>query len=147
MSRLNLTGVTTMVDADVLVMQPVTPNDRLRALFLTTDAVFNGSTTLTIDVGLWKLDAMGNLGAVIDADLFASAVNIDATAVARVDEFTESAILVNLDRMKRFWELADIGAGTYTKGPNESWVIGCLFNLSGTVTGGIIQIEAEIYDG
>lgn len=147
-SRINLTGVTTMVDTDVLVMQPIQPNDRIRALFLSTDNVFNGSVTLTIDVGLWRLDAAGNLGTVIDANLFTNDLSIDATAIGRTDVFQlATSNLTQTDRMKRAWELANVGGTSFTKGPNELWVIGFLFNLSGTVTGGIAQLEAEIYDG
>ena len=141
---------TSYLDNEVIVFQPVDPNDRLRSLLVTAGATFNASTTLTIDFGLYKLNpTTGELGAVIDLDVFASLVNIDATAIARVDLFGEATTLVNLDRMKRFWELAEIPVNLDpAQGRGETWAICGQLNVSGTVTGGgSMLMEAEIYKG
>lgn len=91
-------------------------SDRIIQVFMTSDG---GGDAGAVDIGIYKTGAAHD-GAVIDADLFGSAVAVDA-AVARVDQFKESAILGDVDRGKTLWELADIGAGTYTVDPMEDW--------------------------
>lgn len=140
---------TTVADNDVIVFQPVDPRERLRALLVTADATINAATSITIDFGLYKLKADRTLGDELDLNLFASLVDIDTTAIARVDEFTESTSLVNTDRMKRIWELADV---TLTlspeKGAGEHWAICGQLNITGAVSaGGTIQVEAEVFPG
>lgn len=150
-SKIDLSGaaaVAAMANADVVVMQPISPNDRIGELLLTVDALFNAATTFTVHLGLLKLTTANTFDSNVVAALFASAVNIDTTAVARVDEFTEATALVNLDRWKRAWELANITLSTdYTRGPAERWAIGLTLNISGAVSaGGTIQLETGILD-
>lgn len=144
----SFTASTAIADNDVIVFQPVDPRDRLRALLVTANAAFNAATSITIDFGLYKLKADRTLGAVLDLDLFASLVDIDTAAIARVDLFTEATSLVNLNRMNRFWELVNVTVGTYTTAPAEHWAICGQLNIVGAVSAaGIIQVEAEVYPG
>lgn len=150
-SKIDLSGaaaVAAMANADVVVMQPLSPNDRIGEVIVTADALFNAGTSWTIHVGLMKLKPTNEWDSTISGTLFASAVNIDTTAIARVDEFTESTALANLDRWKRAWELANIVLVTdYTRGPAERWAIGLILNISGAVSaGGTIQVETSILD-
>jgi hypothetical protein len=59
---------------------------------------------------------------VIDADLFGSAIDW-AGAITRVDYFKEAATLTDMDRGQPLWYLADLGAGTYTTDPFETWTL------------------------
>lgn len=80
-----------------------------------------GATAGAADLGLYKSGANHD-GAVIDADLFGSALATSgAITYANSDAFIESTNLTDQDRGKYLWELADLGAGTYTKDPVEQW--------------------------
>jgi hypothetical protein len=148
-SRIDLTGVspvTSVANLDVFAMQPVNPDERLVELHLTVDALFNAGTSWVINTGLWKLNADRTVGAVIDLDLFQAADSIDATAIARTDEFTDSASLGNLDRGKRIWELAETTVNlSPLEGRGEQWVIGISSTIVGTVSAlGVIQLETVL---
>lgn len=140
---------TAFLNADIIVFQPVNPKDRLVSLVVTATATFDAGTSLTLAMGLHKLDSVHGLGAVIDVDLFCATVNIDTTAIARVDEFTTAASLANIDRGKRIHELAAITTTlTPAEGRGELWAITGRLNVSGAVAaGGSILVEAEIYPG
>jgi len=85
-------------------------------------ACTDSGTTGVIDIGLHKAGTAHD-GAVIDDDLFATAVvtTTAAPGVVRVDVLLESTTLVEADRGKYLWQLADAGAGTYTTDPFEDW--------------------------
>lgn len=141
-------AVAAMANNDILVCLPIRPWERLRTLFVSAQNTFNSATTFTLNgLGLATLDAFGNFGALLNNQLFASAVALKTTAIDHVDLFTESTTLGNLDRMSAFWELINVAVpGTYTKPPRENWCISGRFGISGAVSaGGIITIEAEIY--
>lgn len=92
-------------------------------------------------LGLYKSDRHG--GAVIDADLFASALGKNA---ARVDAFVEATTLTHLDRGKELWRLADAGAGTYAKDPLEEWDIVGTPSTSFTTTANSFLVEIDILE-
>jgi hypothetical protein len=71
-----------------------------------------------LNLGLHKSTRHG--GAVIDADVFASAV---AKNASRVDAFEEAATLGDFERGEFLWQLADAGDATYTADPQEEWDI------------------------
>ena len=77
-----------------------------------------------MDVGLYKhgLGGEAGTGAVIDVDLFGSAIDVNA-GLARTDEFTEAGTLDDEDRWKHLWQIATVGAATYTTDPFEDWDI------------------------
>lgn len=80
-----------------------------------------GATAFTADLGIYKAGANHD-GAVIDADLFGSALVVStAITYANSDQFIESAVLTDQDRGKYLWQLADKGDGTYTADPVEQW--------------------------
>ena len=132
---------TTAADDDVIRLITVKSSDRLWDLRLSTIAAITGVGT--IDIGLHK-SGYNHDGAVIDVDLFASDQDIVAT-IARTSVFKESVTLVDVDRGKTFWELATIGAASYTEDPQESWDITATFDGSTVLTAeGVILVEADI---
>lgn len=121
--------------ADVLRFFQLPSAARIYELYIISDAVFTGGT---VDVGLHKA-GNNHDGAVIDADLFASAVDV-FTAEIRTEIFGESTTFEEDDRGKPLWALANEGAGTYTEDPNETWEI--TGTLGGTPAGaGNVGIE------
>lgn len=91
-----------------------------------------------LNLGLHK--SLRHGGAVIDADLFASAV---AKNAARVDAFVESTTLTHSMRGDRLWQLADTGAGTYTEDPQEEWDITGTPSTSFTTTANSFLLEVD----
>lgn len=94
------------------------------------------------DVGLHKSEAIG--GAVIDADLFATAV---AKNAARVDALIESTTITKMMRGNYLWQMADTGAGTYTKDPGEIWDITITPSTSFTTTANSFHVECKFMLG
>lgn len=92
--------------------------DRLLQLFVVSDG---GCTAGAMDIGLYKSGRNGD-GAVIDADLFASALAV-SSAIAFVDEFKEATTLGDVDRGKTLWELAAVGAGSDTVDPMDDYAV------------------------
>ena len=111
-------------------------SDRIIEVFVTGDGTPSAGT---MDIGLYK-SGTAHDGAVIDDDLFASALAIDS-ASARVDEFTEATTLGNLDRGKTLWELATVGAASYTSDPMEDWD---LVGTTDTGTTGNLAMTVEV---
>jgi len=95
--------------------------DRLGHLYVSSAGT---STALLVDIGLYLHGAGINagVGAVIDADLFATAVDVNA-GLARTDEFTEATTLDDENRWTTLWEQAAVGAGTDTVDPQLDYDI------------------------
>jgi hypothetical protein len=72
---------------------------RVSALFFACDDLGTG---LTLDIGLYKTAADG--GAVVDADFFASAVDVATAALAEANLLHESGVVNIDDSEKRIWE-------------------------------------------
>jgi len=85
--------------------------DRFHDILLTCD---NAGSTGDINIGLAKTGA-AHAGAFIDEDLFATALDVNAGALARVDQFDEAG-LNDYDRNKPLWELAG-----QSEDPFEDW--------------------------
>ncbi len=107
------------VDNDVTRIMDVASGDRPFHLYFTCD--LNQGATALWNYGLYEKGS-NNDGAVIDEDLFSDAHN-EAGAIARVDLFDEAGTLGDFDRGKAFWELAEIGGGSYSEDPGEQWTI------------------------
>lgn len=125
-----------------------TANDVWRLMtFKSSDRIFSLLVTVTgtggagaAHLGLYKAGANHD-GAVIDTDLFASALSL-INAIARVDQFKEAATLEDEDRGKTLWELADEGAGTYTSDPMEEWDLTA--EISTTTTTAATEVLVEV---
>lgn len=124
-------------NADEVRFAQFKSSDRIVELYLSGDG---GGSAGTINLGLYK-SGTDHDGAVIDMDLFAS--DIDTTGViARVDQFKEAGTLTDRDRGKTLWELATIGAASYTSDPMEDW------DLTGLMDAGsdaALELVLEVY--
>ena len=76
----------------------------------------------------------------IDDDLFASALDV-TSAIARTESFKEATTLGDTDRGKTLWELAAIGAASYTADPMEDWD---LVGTTDTGTNAALKLSVEI---
>lgn len=84
----------------------VRSGDRVSQVLLSTTAI----TTCAGDVGLYRTAADG--GAVVDADLFGSAVSL-ASALSNSDVTTESGVITVANLEKRVWELLGLTADPF----------------------------------
>jgi hypothetical protein len=101
--------------------------DRLHELFVLTDG---GCTAGAMDLGLY-LSGLNHDGAVLDVDLFCSALVLSTATVwaaAAAEIMIESAVLTDQDRGKPLWEILAVGAGTDTVDPMLD------YDLTGVVT-------------
>lgn len=83
----------------------VPSNARITSILLGTDAITGATAS---DVGVYQTAANG--GAVVDADFFATDVNISAAATAFTEVLLE-ATATDIDKVeKRLWELLGLSA-------------------------------------
>lgn len=104
---------------DKIIVAKVNSGDRMSGLWLSADG--NVPATSTIAIGLQLITAGGGIGADLDIDLFEDSVALSA-ASDRAEMFT-TAVLDDWDRGKPMWELASIGAASYTEDPHLDWWI------------------------
>ncbi len=109
---------------------------RLVELYISGDDAADAGAA---NIGLYKSARHG--GAVIDADLFADAV---AKNAARVDALVEAGTVLQIDRGKYLWEIADRGAGDYDEDPQEEWDIVLTPSTSFTTTAQGFLLEAVV---
>ena len=83
----------------------VPSNARVDALLISSDDI---GTTTVADFGLYRSAADG--GAVVDADFFASALVLNAGALAKVDITYESAVVDTPNHGKALWEQLGLSA-------------------------------------
>ncbi len=77
------------------------------------------SGTWTVNIGLYEA-GVAHDGAVIDEDLFASALAI-TTAIDDVEQIDETGTVTRALRGAPLWEQAAAGAASYTADPFEDW--------------------------
>ena len=109
--------LTTDHDAnDVILLMPIPSNFRPTQFRFSTDG---GATAGAANVGLHTVSDDGATATVVDADLFASAQSVTTAATA-----TDIIAYLNTeDRGKTLWEIAALGAATYTADPKiEFWL-------------------------
>jgi hypothetical protein len=118
--------------------------DRLYNLRISSDG---GSDAGAINVGLFEAGSNHD-GTVIDADLFASALTI-SSAIDETEIFDESSVLSGIDRGKRMWELAAVGAASYTAAPNlvQGFEIAFTVSTTFTTTNSVIVLIADYTSG
>lgn len=113
-------------------MFEVPSNCRMTDLRLYTDDL---GTTGTLDIGIYRTTADG--GAVVDADLFASAVDVNAAALNGTDVLHESGVNNIDDAEKPLWQAAGL---TADPGVMYDVVITAAANIS---TGGTITLKGR----
>jgi len=85
--------------ASVLRFFDIKSGDRVDELIMDSDDI---GTTTTYDLGLYRTAADG--GAVVDADFFASAVVVNAGALAHQHVTRESGVVDIINKGKAIWE-------------------------------------------
>jgi hypothetical protein len=131
-----------LLTTDIARMITLQSGDRLLKLELTSNG---GSDAGAVNIGLY-LSGSAHDGAVVDADLFASAQTI-STAIDLTDVFNESAVLDHTDRGKTMWELAAVGAGSDTIDPLVQYDIVIVPSTSFTTTASILTLIATYMAG
>lgn len=115
-------------------------NAVVHSITIRNDAITAGSS---YDCGLYRTAADG--GAVVDADLFASAVDISA-GLAGTELRFEAGTTGPIDYAEyRLWQIADLGAATYATDPGYQFDICLTGNTVGTAAGTILlEIEYSV---
>lgn len=108
---------------------------RVSALFFACDDLGTG---LTLDIGLYKTAADG--GAVVDADFFASALDVATAALAEANLLHESGVVNIDDSEKRIWEALGL-----TEDPKISYDITAV-SASAAATG-TMKVRVQYVDG
>jgi hypothetical protein len=92
-------------------------NAKIYSIAVLNDAITSGTSW---NCGLW--DTAANGGAVVDADLFASAVDLSAGTAAWLELRFEAATSGPIEYADyELWRIADLGAATYTVDPQKEW--------------------------
>lgn len=128
-------------DNDVIRLLDLKSSDRLIELFFSMD--LNWGATTTFNIGLY-LKGDFNAGAVVDEDLFASALNW-AGAITRDERFTEAGTLDDWDRGKTMWELAAIGAGSDTVDPQVVYTVAATCSQDISAAAAAVEFLCEAY--
>lgn len=109
-------------------------NAVIHSIRILNDAI-TGSTSW--DVGIYRTAEDG--GAVVDDDLFASAVDINAGTTAWLELRYEAATTAVIDHAERpLWYIADLGAATYASDPNLQFDLCLTANTVGSAAGTIL---------
>lgn len=92
-------------------------------------------TTTAMDIGVYRTTIDG--GAVVDADLFASALSLNGGAISKSEVLYESGVITVANGEKQLWQLAGLSADPK-----------CLLDVVGTLTGaadaaGSVLVEAD----
>lgn len=136
------TGLPLVATPDVIRMMRLPSNCRLYELLLCCDG---GSAAGAVDIGLHEAGSNHD-GAVVDADLFASA-QVISSALDLTDVFDEATTLAQVDRGKRLWELAAKGAATYTSDPQLDFEVTLTVTTSFTTADSEIVLHAKVNFG
>lgn len=93
-------------NASVYRVARLRSSDRVSTVHVLNDAITGGTS---YDVGLYKTADAG--GAVVDADLFASAIDLSSASASAGVDVTYEATPTNIDKVeKRLWELLGLSA-------------------------------------
>lgn len=136
----------------IVIGTAATIGDEIRLTrFRSSDRIYDirvtaaGATAAAGDIGVYRSGAAHD-GAVLDVDLFATAIGL--TAAARADGFTEATTLANKDRGKQLWELVNIGvASTFASDPMIDMDLVITVTTSFTVALDDIVVEIDYAAG
>ena len=120
-------GTAGMTSGDELRMMRMRSSDRIWKISWASNS---GSTTYAANLGVYSV-AAGGTGAVVDADLFASALAL-ASGGGLTECFVESGVLADEDRGLQLWELCAVGAGSETADPMVDYDIVLTSTATGT---------------
>lgn len=135
--RAGFTGMPLASSSDVIRWFTLKSGDRLLELMWSSNG---GSSAGNLDFGLYTYAATHD-GAVLDTDLFGSAVDVK-TAAQRTSCLIESAVLQHEDVGKTLWEMYAVGAGSDTVDPAITYEIGSLVTTDFATADSILVLEA-----
>ncbi len=110
-ARVTLDLLPVFTTNDIARLMQFKSSDRIFEILLTSGG---DSTVLTTDLGIYE-SGNNHDGAVVEVDIFGADLVVNGV-LARADQFTVGA-LDNFDRGLTLWELAAIGAATFTEDP------------------------------
>lgn len=111
----------TQADDDTIRMVRVPSNARIDAVLLTTG---DATTAGAINIGVWQTTENG--GAVVDVDLFASALALTGGPFVRSDQTFESGEYTYAESCKPLWEVLGL-----TTDPGREYDIVCEVSTTG----------------
>lgn len=127
-------------DGSVYRFAELPSNAIIHSIKIRNDAL-TGATSW--DCGIYRTTADG--GAVVDADLFASAVDINAGLAGTEIRFEAGTTALIAYAEYRLWQIADLGAATYASDPGYTFDICLTANTVGSGAGNILlEIEYSI---
>jgi hypothetical protein len=118
---------------DTIRLVRVPSNARIDAVLLTTG---DASSAGNINIGVWQTAENG--GAVVDADLFASALALTGGPFARSDQTWESGEYTYAESCKPLWEVLGLSAD-----PNREYDI--VAEVSTTFNGADTTMALEVH--
>lgn len=101
-SRASLTALLTTASSDVARLMTLKSNARIHAIYIQSGGE---AAAGACNVGLYKT-GVNHDGAVVDADLFASASTAPSADTARTEIMVQAGTLTDEQRGTRLWELA-----------------------------------------
>jgi len=135
-ARFNV-GTAALIGDEIRLMTLMSSN-RIYEVLVSSDG---GATAGIADLGVYFTGANHD-GTVLDVDLFATALVLDA-AITRVDQFKESTTLNDRDRGKYLWELVNIGVpSTFPKDPAQSMDL--VFTVTTSFTVAVTDVVVEV---
>ena len=121
----------TQADDDTIRMVRVPSNARIDAVLLTTA---DAATAGAINIGVWQTAENG--GAVVDVDLFASALALTGGPFTRSDQTWESGEYTYAESCLPLWEVLGL-----TADPNRDYDIVCEVSTTGNGMGTTMVLE------
>ena len=130
-----------LASGDIIRLLDLKSSDRLVKLYASMDA--NWGATTDFDIGLY-LKGADNAGAVVDADLFAAAVDWSGE-IARVDQFAVGD-LDDWDRGKQMWELVNaVTSSTYSVDPGVVFTVALTASSNNDAAADAVEMLIEAY--
>lgn len=126
---------------DIIRMGTLRSGDRILDIRVGNEQ-FPASTT--VDIGLYLTNGRFHDGAVVDADLFASALDLNTARTAALvsvfgENFATSTVGAH-DAGKYLWQLADLGAATLTADPKVEYDLALTLTADPAATGADLDI-------
>ena len=131
---------------DIISIADFHSGQRINGIKISADGELGAVTTF--DVGLYVAGQNGTVGAVVDVDLFET-TPLDLSGIVDRGEAFVGGILVGTDRGKTLWELAAVGAATYTVDPKVEFTIALTAVGAAAAVGAndaVVRVEIELLE-
>lgn len=137
--RMQYTSAATTADDDTVVLGKFKSGDRLISLTVSTDSATPDEGIINVGLYVSALNHVPVAANIIDVDLFASALAL-ITEVDRVDAATEAGTIEHHNLGITLWEMAALGAASYTVDPMQD------FDLVLTFTEGMDAAQKFVFE-